>query len=151
MTPPVPTTADPPAAKPATALTEAQQAWLDPTSTTGQFFTPWPRDESIRRGALAQIQAARDRGVGDGEIESMDMAGQLLSTTEEAQGMEDEKEERKSREVEEEEERELRRRRERVSIAGVGGAAAPSQRPKRREESVKEEVFEGFELYNPDD
>lgn len=46
--------------------------------------------------------------------------------------------------VSEEEEEEAARK-------GLGGGVAAVQRPRRREEPAKEEVFEGFELYNPDE
>jgi len=134
------TGAEPEAARPFSSLTEAQQAWLDPSSSSVPF-TPWPRDDYIRRGALAQIQAARDRGVVD--FENTDLTEQP-GGDEEARRIE---EEQKARE-QEEAEKEARRRRESVTM--TNGSAA-QQRPRRTEEPAREEVFEGFELYNPDE
>lgn len=46
---------------PKTALPPHLAEWLNPLAQSAEF-TPWPSEETIRRGALAQIQVLLDEG-----------------------------------------------------------------------------------------
>lgn len=119
--------------KAVSALPDATKVWLHPTSS-GVPFTPWPGNEVIRRGALAQIQATWDRGVDPDAV-----AGVLKGD-----GEEDELETRRLRELEE-------RRDSLVENTRRRPAAASSKGGDEKRENQHAGGLLGFDLYDPDE
>ena len=112
-------------------LTQPELQWLDPTTQVP--FVPWPSEEVIKRGALAQIQGMLEQGIdpasvtvtaapgsggpeGDGEKEEGQMEGVKV-------------------EVEE--------------AVGVRSAAPAAVREMPKEERPR--VFQGIDLFDPDE
>ncbi|KAI9811077.1 MAG: hypothetical protein M1827_005659 [Pycnora praestabilis] len=115
------------------SLAVGETQWLDPTSQMA--FVPWPSEEVIRRGALAQIQIMLEQG------QDPESALAEVGDTEagEKGGNEgDEKEEGVK-------ESELSLAAENVVVSQGNVAVAP---PRRAE---KPAVFSGLDLYDPDD
>ena len=114
------------------SLSQLELQWLDPM--TQAPFVPWPSEEVIRGGALAQIQIMHEQGV---DPDGVGGAG-IFTSPEAGMGMREgedagtEKLEKVKDEVE-------GRRRESIAIGVV----------KQREE--KPRVFGGLDLYDPDE
>ena len=118
------------------SLAASESQWLDPSAQIP--FVPWPTEEVIRRGALAQIQVMLEQGV--------DPAGAAVPKVD----LEQEQEEETEMEVEvkrENEGGEEARRKSAVASAAAGKGRAEG----RREEKEKPAVFGGLDLYDPDD
>lgn len=131
---------DPPAARALAALPPEIAAWLDPRSSALPF-TPWPGEDIIRRGALAQIQGLRDRGGDPATEDLVTGAGGVADGA--AQAAEEERDERRR----EDEAKTQAQAQERVREA-QGHASEGAARSRAAERTA---VFEGFELYNPDE
>lgn len=107
------------------SLAAGESQWLDPSAQIP--FVPWPTEEVIRRGALAQIQVMLEQGV---------------DPTDAPSALEEEAKQEDDIEIEDEKEVVQNVRRE-STFAGTGRAEV------RREE--KPAVFGGLDLYDPDD
>jgi len=117
------------------ALPPSLKAWLDPTSTSFPF-TPWPSEEVIRSGALAQIQSMLDRGE-DPEAPVLEPDSELAREEERKRG-EDEEAAQWTAEMEQQ------RRRQSVVTRGQQWLA-PAGR-----QAGQESVFD-FDLYDPEE
>ena len=125
------------------ALQPGEVNWLDPG--TQMAFVPWPSEEVIRRGALAQIQVMLEQGVDPESVAA---------------------ESRQEKEEEEEEEEEgepvqmVKVENGEGMSEGVKKAAAVGDRdvkmgndaavPPRERREEKPRVFGGLDLYDPD-
>ncbi|MCJ1453295.1 hypothetical protein MMC28_003641 [Mycoblastus sanguinarius] len=108
------------------SLEDVERRWLDPLRQIP--FVPWPSEEVIKSGALAEIQGMMERGI---DPESVDAGGV--------------KDDEKVREV-------IMERREEGANAGrpsdtVQGRGVPKQTPRQE----KPKVFGGLDLYDPDE
>lgn len=108
-------------------LAPEQRAWVDHISNLQ--FVPWPRDDDIKSGSLARIQAMIDAG--------RDPAAMTKSRAE------IEEEERLKEEAEQRELEEMRERHRK------GTMARPQQQEQQSEQDGGE--FGGLDLYNPDE
>ena len=103
------------------SLEETERKWLDPLTQIP--FVPWVNDETIKRGALAEIQSMIERGEDPGNVGVREPKGDKGETTETGnEGDTVEKE----------------------SGAGADGGVGVQ----KREERPK--VFGGLDLYDPD-
>ncbi|KAI9877964.1 MAG: hypothetical protein M1830_002332 [Pleopsidium flavum] len=107
------------------SLAAGESQWLDPSSQIP--FVPWPTQEVIRRGALAQIQVMLEQGVDPTNVPS-------------AVG-----EETKQEDI-----NEIKREKEVVESARRESTFAGTARAEVRREE-KPAVFGGLDLYDPDD
>ena len=124
------------------ALTPEQRAWLSPQSEDGwaRPFMPWPGDDTIRRGALGSIQAAVDEGndpdapgVVDGISEVGEMGREENGWQKLTNGDGVNAEPRLG-----------------VNVGGMSASGMTKEEARRKKEE-QEKMFEGFELYNPDE
>ena len=107
------------------SLEQSEIQWLDPLAQIP--FVPWPSEEVIKRGALAQIQGMLEQGI--------DPAGL-------------------SGEIAEEGFREMEAKEEDVEVKREDGAPevqTEGRMVERREEKSKPMVFGGLDLYDPDE
>lgn len=112
------------------ALQAGEAQWLDIASQIP--FVPWPSEEVIRRGALAQIQLMLE-------------SGQDPSVAQAEPGNEEEEKKRKAEEEEEarrEREPNDRGRREGATAVASSGGQVRVEQP---------QVFSGLDLYDPDE
>lgn len=103
------------------SLEDTERKWLDPLTQIP--FVPWVNDETIKRGALAEIQSMVERGEDPGNVGAGESEGDKKETTEVGNN-----EDAMGRE----------------SGASVDGGVGMQ----RREERPK--VFGGLDLYDPD-
>ena len=120
------------------ALAPHESQWVNPAAPP--WFIPWPSDETIRRGALAGIQARVDAG-----LDPAAAPAAVDSAEEEGKARREEEEQRRRREEEEEERRRAETEREK---ARRGSRPAMSAGEAREE---KPAVFSGLDLYDPED
>ena len=106
------------------SLEQSEIQWLDPLAQIP--FVPWPSEEVIKRGALAQIQGMVEQGI--------DPAG--VGAGDEEEGVKAVEMNDGDVEVKREE--------------GVPEGQAEGRRVVRREEKPKPMVFGGLDLYDPD-
>lgn len=109
------------------SLPAEHKQWLDPT--TGMPFVPWPSDDVMRRGGLAQIQSMVEHGV--------DLASASAQAQQEAEGKVRADEDKRVNAAREEEDR-IRRQ----SMAVTGRTVT------REVEGPK--VFGGLDLFDPE-
>lgn len=102
------------------ALGEDERQWLEPLLQVP--FVPWVNEDTMRRGALAQIQAMLERGENPADVDSEGAKEEQVK--EEGQSMEDVR---------------------REQLVDMGG------RDVRREPESKPAVFSGLDLYDPDE
>ncbi len=102
------------------ALGADERQWLEPLMQMP--FVPWVDDDTMRRGALAQIQALVERGEDPADVKSE--GAEEDGVKEAGSGMEDVV---------------------REQMADLGG------RDVRREQESKPAVFSGLDLYDPDE
>lgn len=122
------------------ALSEAVKAWLEP-SKSGITFTPWPSDDTIRRGALARIQVALEEGK---DPTTMDIAAEVVAERKEAEALA-RGEVVQDAQMKQEEEKQM-------AEAQMREAAAVMRLPQTSQ--AKQETNAGlfdFDLYNPDE
>jgi len=103
-------------------LGEEERQWLEPLMQMP--FVPWVNEDTMRRGALAQIQAMVERGEDPADNKPEGANEEQEKENGEADGMEDVI---------------------REQVADVGG------RDVRREQESKQTVFSGLDLYDPDE
>ncbi|KZF25185.1 hypothetical protein L228DRAFT_236305 [Xylona heveae TC161] len=123
------------------SLEKSETQWLNPSAQVP--FAPWPGEEVIRRGALAQIQVMLEQG--------NDPASVADPATEAR--IKEEEESKREKEKKDQEEKEDRRRKElqaaqeaarRESYTGAAAEAAMAKKPQQPT------VFGGLDLYDPD-
>lgn len=103
------------------SLDRLEKQWLDPL--TGVQFTPWPGEEVIKRGALAEIQGMVERGVDPEGVGRGDVGGEEVKI--EGEGGDGE---------------------------GGGGADVIIREGNGRvQREEKPKVFGGLDLYDPDE
>lgn len=107
------------------SLAAGESQWLDPGAQIP--FVPWPTEEVIRRGALAQIQVMREQGVDPADAVMAEQEGTK-------EGVETEVK-REAAVVE--------------PTMRESSSAGPAKLEVKREE--KPAVFGGLDLYDPDD
>jgi len=117
------------------ALPPSLKAWLDPTATSFPF-TPWPSEEVIRSGALAQIQTMLDRGE--------DPEGRALEPDSELRRKEERNREEDEEAAQWRAEMEQQRRRQSVVTRGQQWLAPASR------QAAQESIFD-FDLYKPEE
>ena len=119
------------------ALAPHESQWVNPGAPP--WFIPWPADETIRRGALGQIQARVDAGL-DPAVAAAPIAPELER---EAKLKQDQiKVESNEAEPAQELAPEQSSKMDKVSSRAGQGRAA---------EEAKPAVFGGLDLYDPDD
>jgi hypothetical protein len=115
------------------SLENEEVLWLDPESQ--MLFVPWPSEETIRRGALSQIQFMMEQ--------DLDPSAQVNLQEQEVASQEKEKlEEEKKRKAKEREVAAMVARRQSSAV----GAPAQGE-PKRQQQ----QVLLGIDLYDPED
>lgn len=107
------------------SLAAGESQWLDPSAQIA--FVPWPTEEVIRRGALAQIQVMLEQGVDPSSVPA------AVEEATKEEGM-----------IEITEEKEV------VDNVRRESTFASTTRPEVRQEE-KPAVFGGLDLYDPDD
>ena len=111
------------------SLGQNEVEWLDPLNQIP--FVPWPSEEVIKRGALAQIQVMLEQGI---DPASVDASGDTSTTEMDSTTM--------SQDVTKDEGTSTRQ----------DTIIAPASRPSQtRRSTEKPRVFGGLELYNPDE
>ncbi|KAK3044012.1 hypothetical protein LTS18_002410, partial [Coniosporium uncinatum] len=113
-----------------------RRAWLQSVSTSP--FAPWPNEDIIRSGALADIQAMLERGTDPASI-----------LTEEQMAAEAEK--RREEEWERQREEEERERRRAEAVARARREAAAEREGGEGMGQPQQEEFGGLDLYDPDE
>lgn len=122
------------------ALTPEQRAWLSPHSDGLVMpFVPWPGEDAIRRGALGSIQTVMKDG------KDLDASGGLDGAMEierpDVTAEEDEHMKQETSRID---------RRFSSSVAGMTAVVLTKEEARKKKEE-QEKMFEGFELYNPDE
>ena len=103
------------------SLEDTERKWLDPLTQIP--FVPWVNDETIKRGALAEIQSMVERGEDPGNVGAGESEGDKGETTEVG------------------DDGDAVRKESGASVDGGVGMQKREERPK---------VFGGLDLYDPD-
>lgn len=114
-------------------LPEQQVEWLKKQEEQGLTWVPWPHNDRIRYGNLADIQRMLDRG-----LDPSTVLPPALKEEEDRQRAEEEERQKREQEQREEEERERRRRGS--MMPGAQRQAAPQQPA----------TFGGLDMYDED-
>ena len=109
------------------ALADEEKKWLEPFMQIP--FAPWVSDDVIRRGALAQIQARVEAGEDPAQLENEG----VKETSVENEGMKEDMGDTQT---------------EGIRAGDIQNPKEGDRRQERKE--AKTEVFEGLDLYDPD-
>ena len=115
-----------------TALPPHLAEWLNPLAQSAEF-TPWPSEETIRRGALAQIQVLVDEGKDPATWDPEKAAQEEEERKRQEEEWERKQEEERKTQIEkmEQQARERAEARAKAQTEGEQAAAAPQREEKK--------------------